>query len=85
MEVQSSYVGVVDGVAFLIDGVNVWRHEWRRVPGDHAIIRADNGQDQTVPIYRIDANGAVVTFAAHEISSCVWAFYLPKGHEYEAT
>jgi hypothetical protein len=83
MRIRSSYVGVVDGTPFLIDGINIWDHTWEDVPGESASIRDPNGRDVSLGVRRITTDSKTVRFAALEISNCVWAFYLPEGHEFE--
>jgi hypothetical protein len=84
MQIRSSYVGVADGAPFLIDGINVWDHAWEDVPGDFATVRDLLGKDVSLGVCRITTGSKTIRFAAMEVSACMWAFYLPEGHDFEA-
>lgn len=67
----------VDGKCDLF-GVNIFDYQWENT-GEYA-----NAKDPTyqriirIPIYRVNIIGEVHTFAAVELSNCVYGFYLFK-------
>ena len=66
---------VADGEAILLDGVNPWKHGWRRVNVPAIVVAHPQYPDQRhhMAVYEIGA----VRFAAGEFSSTAWGFYLP--------
>jgi hypothetical protein len=74
-------VGVVAEMQpITIGGVNAWDREWksidRPVTLPHPIYLS---QHHEFSVYRIDADGRDIVFAAGELSPCVWGFYVPVG------
>lgn len=66
----------VDGQRFSIAGLNVWDYEWLRRAGESAdITDPQYGQPRTFPVYNITDGERCITFAAGELSNCVWGFY----------
>lgn len=68
----------VDGEDFRLDGVNVWKCEWERVPNTVAAVR-DPHHDQPYKfnVYDLVHGGGRVRVAAGEFSNCIWGFYIP--------
>lgn len=61
---------------FLIDGIDVFRHEWQRVEGARAAVTEPRyGQHFEFPVYRVTAEGRTIEFAAGEFSNSVWGLY----------
>jgi hypothetical protein len=61
-----------------IDGLEVWKHEWRRVPGrpvepPHP---AYPNQLHRYDVYEIGDPARPIRFAAGELSNGVWGFYV---------
>jgi len=67
-----------DGERFLIDGVNVWDHQWISRKGESAhVTDPHHGQAFTFDVFDINAGQRHITFAAGEFSNGVWGFYAP--------
>jgi hypothetical protein len=75
-----TYVGhCVESQAFLVEGIDVWSHEWTDVPGLVAEVKDPlYAQDYRFPVYEILSAGRVIRFAAGEYSACVFGFYVPR-------
>jgi hypothetical protein len=71
------YVGhCVDGQPFLIEGVNVSDHEWRRTDEPHIQVEDPlYHQPCSLEVWELETNGRRIRFAAGEFSNCVWGFY----------
>ena len=66
----------VEGEPALLDGVDVWKHEWQEVPGEMATVTDPlYGQEFQFTVFRISEAGRVIEFAAGEFSNCVWGFF----------
>jgi hypothetical protein len=68
-----------DGDEVRICGLEVWRHDWRRVGSDQIDLRhpAYPNQIHRYEIYEIGEADNPVRFAAGELSNGVWGFYVP--------
>ncbi len=71
------YVGhCVEGERFLIDGINVSDHKW--IPTREPAIEVEDPLDHepcSFNVWKIEAEGQQVRFAAGEFANCVWGFY----------
>ena len=66
----------VEGEPALLDGVDVWKHEWQQVPGALATVTDPlYGQELQFSVFRISGGGRVIEFAAGEFSNSVWGFF----------
>ncbi len=66
-----------EGQSCLIDGLEVWKHEWLRVQGERVTIKDPlYGQIFRFPVYQILSDTGPVRFAAGEFSNGVWGFYV---------
>ena len=76
MTAWSSVHTRVEGEPALLDGVDVWKHEWQQVPGEVAtVIDPLHGQQYRFGVFRIREAGRVIEFAAGEFSNSVWGFF----------
>ena len=67
----------IEGELFEIDGVNVWSHEWHRVPGVTAEGRDPlYGEEYQFAVYEIRAGAKAIRFGAGEQSVNVYGFCL---------
>jgi NAD(P)-dependent dehydrogenase (short-subunit alcohol dehydrogenase family) len=72
----SHFGNCVDGQRFVIEGVNVWDHEWRRTSEAQAEVEDPlYHQSFKFNVWEIEADGKKLRFAAGEYSNCVWGFY----------
>lgn len=81
-EWRGVHVGV-EGDEVCIGGLFVWRHDWRRT-GDPAVFLphpAYPHQTHRFNVYEIGDVTAPVRFAAGELSTGVWGFYVPASSE----
>jgi hypothetical protein len=65
----------VEGEHFLVDGANVWEHEWRRLASGPVEIW-DPAYRETYQVwpYEVRIGGQSIRFAAGETSASVWMF-----------
>ena len=70
---------VVEGNPIVIEGLNPWVFEWRKV--QEASVRlpypAYPNQRHPMWIYEIESDGRLVRFATGDLSANVWGFYVP--------
>ena len=68
-----------EGDDVTIDGVEVWRHEWRRTGEDAVQLPHPSHRHQRhwFDIYEVGPKDSPVRFAAGELSNGVWGFYVP--------
>ena len=82
---MSEWVYVTGGrefAAVMIDGLNVWKHEWEPLPYDAVAVKDPlHGQDFRFPVYRITYRHHSTVFAAGEFSSGMWGFFQPRPNE----
>lgn len=73
------YLGnCTDGERFEIGGVNVWDHEWHRLPRPRVEVRDPlYRQAYAFDVYEIRTSSRLVEFAAGEFSANIWGFYVP--------
>src|SRR5262245_53525852 len=65
-----------EGQPAILDGVDVWKHTWQRVPGEVASVTDPHyGQTFQFSVYRVTEAGRVIEFAAGEFSNSVWGFF----------
>jgi hypothetical protein len=78
-ELAWTYCGCcADGESFLIDGLDVWRCEWVRRPGETAVVRDPHYQQRfEFAVYELRHGADRVVVAAGEFSNCIWGFYRP--------
>ncbi len=77
---QWKAVGVVaEGQSIQVGGLNVWDYRWARKSDDPVELPhpAHPHQQHRMFIYEVSAGGKNVTFAAGELSTNVWGFYVP--------
>ncbi len=67
-----------DGQSFTIEGLDVWKHEWRDTKERAHVKDPRYHQDFTFHVWEIRSGNRVVTFAAGEFSACMWGFYVRK-------
>jgi hypothetical protein len=72
-------VGVVfEGEAICVDGINPWLFKWRNVEREVELEDPVYGrQYHKLTVWQVDTEIGSVTFAAGEVSNCVWCFYTP--------
>ena len=72
------FVGTcVEGQPFLVDGVDAWSAEWRRVPGEAAEVQDPlYGQLFRFDVYEIDGASGTIRMATGECSANVYLFYV---------
>ncbi|MFA5148749.1 MAG: hypothetical protein WC491_06455 [Candidatus Omnitrophota bacterium] len=77
---QWAYLGnSVDSTSFEIDGIDVWKHKWKRTSEPKAKIKDPlYKQEYSFEVYEIEAESKKIKFAAGEFSNCVWGFYVLK-------
>jgi len=70
---------VSDGQPIIINGINLWKHEWIRI--DEKPIEVPHpghpNEKHKMWIYKINTGNNSIVFAAGEYSNCVWGFYVP--------
>lgn len=69
---------IVDGDEFRVDGLNIWEHDWERTGQKITIKDPLYGQDYSMDVYEIRNAESKVTFAAGELSNCIWGIYMEK-------
>jgi hypothetical protein len=71
------YVGhCVDGQRFLIEGVDVSDHEWRRTNEPNVEVEDPvNHRPYRFDVWELESDGRRIRFAAGEFANCVWGFY----------
>ena len=63
----------------MIDGINVWKHDWTRLPGDPVAVKDPlHGRDFHFPVYRITDRHRSTVVAAGEFSNGMWGFFQPR-------
>ena len=71
------FVGVgPDGQSFMIEGLDVWKHEWRDTKERARVKDPRYQQDFTFHVWEIRNEDRIVIFAAGEFSNCMWGFYV---------
>jgi hypothetical protein len=72
---------VIEGNAITIGGLNPWGCEWRQVQDEPIELPhpAYPNQRHRMWVYEIKSGGRKVKFAAGELSTNVWGFYVPVG------
>lgn len=73
-----AHIGV-EGDDARIDGLEVWKHKWRRIDAPPVELPHPQYPNQIHKywICEIGDPSAPVRFAAGELSPCVWGFYVP--------
>jgi hypothetical protein len=67
---------VSEAEPFKIDGVDVWKHDWKAIPGVVADVKDPTyGRSFVFSVYEIQLAGRTVRFAAGEFSANWWGFY----------
>ena len=66
-----------DGQEFLIDGVNVWSHEWIAKDAVFEVLDPVYKTKKIFLLYSIRTNNLEIKFIAGEYSNGNWGFYLP--------
>lgn len=69
---------VADGESFRINGVDVWQQKWTDTGERVRVQDPHYHQDFTFCVYEFAGANDVVTFAAGELSNCIWGFYVSK-------
>ena len=60
-----------------IEGLKIWKHEWKRIDGENApVIDPIYGESHVFAVYEMEKDGKIVEFAAGEFSNQVWGFYV---------
>ena len=69
---------VIEGQPMVIGGLNVWNHDWKRLPGPPLQLPHPSFPSQlhSMTVYEITDRGEYVRFAAGELSATVWGFYV---------
>jgi hypothetical protein len=72
---------VCEGEPVDLEGLNPWKHEWRRLDEPPVIVPHPSypRQCHQLRIYEIDDGHKVVRFAAGEFSNGAFGFFLPTG------
>jgi hypothetical protein len=73
-------VGIVEeGNPISIGGLNPWDFEWCRVQDEPVQLPHPSypNQKHAMRVYEVESDGRRVRFAAGELSSNVWGFYIP--------
>ena len=70
------HIGIcTDGQPFQVDGIDIWKHEWKRT-GERAEVKDPQyGQGFSFAVWSVNAEDKRIEFAAGEFSNCVWGFY----------
>ncbi|MGY3213931.1 hypothetical protein [Mucilaginibacter sp. HD30] len=71
------YKSVVSYEELLINGLNLWEHEWRSLGYSIHVKDPLYQQDHSMDVYEITDGMGTVLFAAGEFSNNVWGIYLP--------
>lgn len=74
-------LGVVcEGDPMLIEGLNVWDHEWKRLEWPRLELPHPSypSQRHAMSVYEITAGGKCVRFSTGELSANVYGFYVPQ-------
>ena len=68
--------------AVMLDGLDVWKHDWESLPEDAVAVKDPlHGQAFRFPVYRITHRGRSTVFAAGEFSNGMWGFFQPRSNE----
>ena len=67
-----------DGQKFLIDGVNVWSHEWIAKDAVFEVLDPVYKTKKNFLLYSIKTNNMEIKFIAGEFSNGNWGFYRPS-------
>jgi hypothetical protein len=59
-------------------GVNIFDYRWENTKQRIIVLDPIYNQRHEISIYNAAINGSVVTFAAGELSNCVYGFYLEE-------
>ena len=66
---------VPDGEPFEIDGLDVWKYQWRDTRERAQVEDPHYHQPFTFYVYELAGPDRVVRFAAGEFSNGIWGFY----------
>lgn len=69
------YTTITDGEYFLIDGLNIWDHQWIDTKKRANIKDPLYNQAYSFSIFEIQEGNKILRFAAGEFSNCVWGIY----------
>ena len=67
----------IDGNVILF-GVNIFDYEWNETGESTSVRDPLYNQEYKFPIYTVNIDEELRSFAAGEFSNCVWGFYLFK-------
>lgn len=75
---RSAHIGK-EGDQFAVDGVRVWREEWRWINSQTVMLPnpLEPSDIQSFMICEVGKSRRPVRFAASKLPSALWAFYLP--------
>lgn len=68
---------VIDSEKLVIQGLNIWDHEWKSLDQYISIKDPIYSQNQLMSVYKITDGATSFEFAAGEFSNMVWGIYLP--------
>lgn len=70
---------VVEGGSIRLCGLDPWSLQWTPAPPWEVRLPHPSYRTQlhAMNVYRIQRDGRTITFAAGELSACVWGFYVP--------
>ncbi|WP_374446431.1 hypothetical protein [Epilithonimonas sp.] len=66
---------IPDGEPFYLDGINIWDFKWQNTNETIEVKDPLYQQDFVLDIYKINAVGKDIVFAAGEFSNCIWGIY----------
>lgn len=70
-----NYIGITTKDSFIIDGVDVFKEEWKNTGKIANVVDSAYGQKFTFNVWQVINSGKVITFAAGEFSYNVWGIY----------
>lgn len=59
---------------FLIDGVDVFEHDWRLVGSEDRVATVYGGQRHHLDVWRIEIDGKSIVFASGELAPLAYGF-----------
>ena len=69
----------------LIDGLDVWKHQWMSDPREPVTVRDPrHGQEFRFSVYTMTDGHRRTTFAAGELSNGMWGFFQQRSNEESA-
>ena len=73
-----TYIGFTTNDSFIIDGVDVFKEEWKNTGKIANVIDPAHHQKFAFTIWQVQITDKMITFAAGEFSNNVWGIYIEQ-------